>query len=59
MQISKVRKDLPGGVEKFPEVLSGLKEYFEFYNFKRPHLSLDGKTPAEIFWGREFAMNDA
>ena len=35
------------------ELLSGLKEYFEFYNFRRPHQSLAGKTPAEIYWVRE------
>jgi transposase InsO family protein len=42
--------------ETVPELLSGgLKEYFEFYNFERPHQSLVGKTPAEIYWGREVA----
>ena len=39
--------------ETFPELLSGLKEYFEIYNFERPHQSLLGETPAEIYWGRE------
>jgi len=39
--------------------LSGLKEYFEFYNFERPHQSLVGKTPAEIYWGREVARKAA
>ena len=39
-----------------PELLSGLKEYFELYNFERPHQSLVGKTPAEIHWGREVAQ---
>ena len=29
--------------ETVPELLSGLKEYFEFYNFERPHQSLVGK----------------
>ena len=41
--------------ETVPELLSGLKAYFEFYNFERPHQSLVGKTPAEIYWGREVA----
>jgi len=41
--------------ETVPQLLSGLKEYFEFYNFERPHQSLVGKTPAEIYWGREVA----
>jgi len=31
--------------EAVPQLLSGLKEYFEFYNFERPHQSLVGKTP--------------
>ena len=35
------------------ELFSGLKEYFEFYNFERSHQSLSGKTPAEIYWGRD------
>ena len=39
--------------ETVPELFSGLKEYFEFYNFERPHQSLAGKTPAEIYWGRD------
>ena len=36
--------------ETVPELRSGLKEYFEFYNFERPHQSLVGKTPAEVYW---------
>ncbi|HJL71256.1 MAG TPA: integrase core domain-containing protein, partial [Candidatus Poseidoniia archaeon] len=42
-----------------PELLSGLKDYFKFYNFERPHQSLVGKTPAEIYWGREVARKVA
>ena len=38
--------------ETVQELLSGLKEYFEFYNFESPHQSLLGKKPAEIYWGR-------
>jgi len=37
----------------------GLKEYFKFYNFERPHQSLVGNTPAEIYWGREVARKAA
>ena len=37
--------------ETVPELLSGLKDYFQFYNFERPHQSLVCKTPAEIYWG--------
>jgi putative transposase len=31
------------------ELYRGLKEYFEFYNFKRPHQSIDYKYPATIY----------
>jgi putative transposase len=37
--------------ETVPELISGLKEYFEFYNLERPHQSLVEKTPAENYWG--------
>jgi len=26
-------------------------EWIDFYNTERPHSSLDGKTPAEAYWG--------
>lgn len=42
-----------------PKLLAGLKEYFEFYNFERPHQSFSGKTPAEIYWGEEVAQKAA
>jgi putative transposase len=45
--------------ETVSELLSGLKKYFEFYDFERPHPSLLGKTPAEIYWGREVARKAA
>ena len=45
--------------ETVSELLSGLKDYFEFYNLERPHKSLAGKTPAEICWGREVARKAA
>ena len=45
--------------ETIPELLSGLKEYFEFSNFESPHQSLAGKTPAEIYWGREVVKKAA
>ncbi len=28
---------------------AGLKRYFERYNHSRPHSSLDGQTPAEVY----------
>ena len=31
------------------ELKAGLKAYFEFYNHRRPHSSLDGMTPAEVY----------
>lgn len=39
--------------ETVSKLLVGLKEYFEFYNFERPHQSFSGKTPAEMYWGEE------
>lgn len=30
----------------------GLARFFEFYNTKRPHQSLDDRTPAEVYWSR-------
>jgi len=36
--------------ESVPELVKGLREYFDFYNNERPHQSLGGKTPAEIYW---------
>lgn len=32
------------------EAKSGLKKYFEFYNYKRPHQSLGGKTPRMVHY---------
>ncbi len=31
------------------EAYVGLKEYFEFYNNKRFHQSLDNQTPAKVY----------
>ena len=44
--------------ETVPELLSWLKEYFEFYNFERPHQSL-AKKPSEIYWGRNVVKKAA
>ena len=54
-----MKKILLQEFEAVLELVSGLKEYFEFYNFERPHQSLVGKTPAEIYWGREVAKKAA
>jgi putative transposase len=37
-----------GGV---PELLDGLRTYFDFYNHERPHQGLGSKTPAEVYYG--------
>jgi putative transposase len=33
------------------ECIRGLREFFRFYNCERPHSSLDGATPAEVYFG--------
>ena len=43
--------------ETIPETQAGLKKYFEFYNVKRRHQSLDYKTPWLIYSGLEVAQN--
>ena len=35
------------------EAHQGLAHYFEFYNFERPHQSLDYQTPAQVYFGKE------
>jgi len=45
--------------ETVKELIAGLKEYFEFYNFERPHQSFSGKTSAEEYWGNEVAKKAA
>ena len=55
----KYEKILPEEFETVPELLSGLKDYFKFYNFERPHQSLLVNTPTETFWGREIARKAA
>jgi putative transposase len=34
------------------EAVSGLNNYFEFYNNERSHQSLNKRTPAEVYFGR-------
>ena len=49
-------------LEKFetvPVLFSRLKEYFELYNFERPHQSIVGKTPAKLIGGRYVVKNSA
>ncbi len=39
--------------ETVRELIAGLREYFRFYNFERPHQSFSGQTPAEMYWGEQ------
>lgn len=34
------------------EAQSGLSRYFRFYNIQRRHQGLDGRTPAQVYFGR-------
>ena len=36
--------------ESIGAVRQGLREYFEFYNYKRRHQSLDRRTPDDLYW---------
>jgi putative transposase len=31
------------------ELINSLKDYFKFYNNQRPHTSLNGNTPGEVY----------
>ena len=42
-----------------PELIQALKLYFSFYNHARPHQSLNGQTPAEVYWGVNAARQAA
>ena len=42
-----------------PQIISGLKGVFWVCTVLRQHQSLVGKTPAEIYWGREVARKAA
>lgn len=37
------------------EARQGINQYLWFYNFGRPHQSLDYQAPAEIYYGKELA----
>lgn len=47
------------GYETIPEAEAGLKEYFDFYNLKRRHQSLDYKTPWLVYSGLELTQTQA
>jgi putative transposase len=38
------------GYSSIAEARQGLKEYFEFYNRRRRHQSLDRRTPDDVYW---------
>ena len=38
--------------ESVSEVRTGLSKYFNFYNSRRPHSSLDGQTPDQVYYNR-------
>jgi len=40
-----------------PVARNGLGDYFEFYNTERPHASLAGKTPFEVYYGVSTVRN--
>lgn len=41
----------PKGYETLEQARSGLTDYFEFYNQRRPHQALEYRRPAEIYYG--------
>ena len=41
------------------ELIRSLREYFEYYNYRRPHMSLDNKTPAEVYQLRRQSLRSA
>jgi putative transposase len=45
--------------ETVKELREGLHRYFNFYNYERPHQSLDYKTPAMVYFGENnvYKMN--
>jgi putative transposase len=46
----KYEEIYPKGYENLKEVRIGLKNYFEFYNEKRPHQGLVYRTPSEVYF---------
>lgn len=41
----------PESYQNIQEAQASLTRYFQFYNHKRPHMSLDNKTPAAVYFG--------
>lgn len=40
------------------EAKRGIERYMDFYNNERPHQSLDGRRPQEVFWGTYRPMKE-
>ena len=40
------------------EAVSGLNQYFTFYNHQRLHQSLDYQTPAAVHWGQTSNLSE-
>lgn len=45
--------------ETVEELIAGLRDYFSFYNNERPHQTFNGKTPAEVYWGKSLTLEAA
>ena len=45
--------------ETVEELIAGLRDYFFFYNNERPHQTFNGKTPAEVYWGKPVMLEAA
>ena len=41
------------------ELIRSLREYFEYYNYRRPHMSLDNKTPVDAYQLRRQSLRSA
>jgi putative transposase len=45
--------------ESVSDLTHALKSYFAFYNHERPHQTLNGQTPAEVYWGETLVRQAA
>jgi putative transposase len=41
------------------ELIRSLREYFDYYNYRRPHRSLDGIRPADVYQTRRQSLRSA
>ena len=44
------------GYETVPALAAGLSDYFQLYNFDRPHQSLGYRTPADVHFAVEVTV---